>query len=130
MMPLPFVPDHRLHPRFVLGINAFCHDTAACLLTNDGETVAAVEEERFSRVKRERRFPTESIGFCLREGGVPIDQVDRIAFPWDWRLLLRDRIIRSQVLDYRVGPAIIMEALRRVWSILTLRRVVEMIFGR
>jgi carbamoyltransferase len=63
----------------VLGISAFYHDSAAALLI-DGELVAAVQEERFSRKKHDARFPIESVSYCLREGGLRLDQLDYIAF--------------------------------------------------
>jgi carbamoyltransferase len=63
----------------VLGINCFSHDTSACLL-RDGRIVAFVEEERFDRQRHTKRFPDSAIGFCLRQGGVGVNQVDAVAF--------------------------------------------------
>ena len=51
----------------ILGISAFYHDSAACLL-RDGEIIAAAQEERFNRKKHYSGFPSESIRYCLREG--------------------------------------------------------------
>lgn len=62
----------------ILGINAYHGDASACLL-KDGVLVAAVEEERFRRIKHWAGFPTEAIRYCLEEGGVSIDKVDHIA---------------------------------------------------
>ena len=62
----------------ILGLNAFHGDAAACLV-RDGELVAAVEEERFRRVKHWAGFPTESIRYCLREARVDLAQVDHLA---------------------------------------------------
>ena len=62
----------------ILGINAYHGDASACLLKN-GVLVAAVEEERFRRIKHWAGFPTEAIRYCLEEGGVSIDKVDHIA---------------------------------------------------
>jgi carbamoyltransferase len=53
----------------ILGISAFYHDSAACLL-RDGHIIAAAQEERFTRKKHYAGFPSESIRYCLREGGI------------------------------------------------------------
>lgn len=63
----------------MVGISAFYHDSACCLL-RDGELVAAAQEERFSRVKNEARLPIQAFLYCLREGGIGIDQVDCVAY--------------------------------------------------
>ena len=63
---------------YILGINAYHGDASACLV-KDGELIAAAEEERFRRVKHWAGFPTESIRYCLHEGGIAIKQVDHIA---------------------------------------------------
>jgi len=71
-------------PHFVLGISAFYHDSAACLV-RDGVIVAAAQEERFSRLKHDSRFPTHAIAYCLEAGGVSASQLSCIAFyekPW------------------------------------------------
>ena len=53
----------------ILGISAFYHDSAACLL-RDGEIVAAAQEERFTRVKGDASFPNRAVEYCLGEGGI------------------------------------------------------------
>jgi len=63
----------------ILGINCFAHDTAAALL-QDGVPVAFVEQERFNREKHTKAFPDDAVEFCLRTGGVSLDQVDIVAF--------------------------------------------------
>lgn len=56
-------------PTYLLGISAFYHDSAAVLL-RDGSLVAAAQEERFSRIKHDERFPRHAIKYCLEEGGI------------------------------------------------------------
>jgi carbamoyltransferase len=56
-------------PTYVLGLSCFYHNSAACLI-KDGEIVAAAEEERFTRVKNDRRFPCYAANYCLEEGGI------------------------------------------------------------
>jgi carbamoyltransferase len=64
----------------ILGISAFYHDSAACLV-RDGEIIAAVQEERFSRKKHDERFPRQAIDYCLREAGLTsASQLDVVAF--------------------------------------------------
>ncbi len=62
----------------ILGVNAFHGDSSACLVL-DGQLVAAAEEERFRRIKHWAGFPSEAIRYCLREGGITMEQVDHIA---------------------------------------------------
>ena len=64
---------------YILGISAFYHDSAACLLS-DGKIIAAAQEERFTRVKHDSRFPTNAIKYCLAEAGISPDQVDQVVF--------------------------------------------------
>jgi len=66
-------------PTHVLGISAFYHDAAACLL-RDGEVVCAVEEERLSRVKHDRAYPARAIAACLDAAGVTAGEVDTVVF--------------------------------------------------
>lgn len=69
---------------YILGISAFYHDSAACLIKN-GEIIAAAQEERFSRLKHDHRFPQHAIEYCLTEAGIDENQLAHIAFydkPW------------------------------------------------
>ena len=67
---------------YILGINAYHGDVSAVLL-NDGHLVAALEEERFARVKHVAGFPTEAIQRCLSMAGITGDQIDHIAISRD-----------------------------------------------
>ena len=62
----------------VLGLNCF-HADAAAALVRDGRVIAAVEEERFNRIKHSAGFPLEAVQYCLRQGGVDLREVDAIA---------------------------------------------------
>jgi carbamoyltransferase len=70
----------------ILGIS-FGVDTSACLL-RDGQVVAAVLEERFSRIKHDRSWPAASIAWCLEQGGTTLDAIDEVAFFWNPALQL------------------------------------------
>ncbi len=67
---------------FILGINAYHGDSSAALLHN-GQLVAAVEEERFRRIKHWAGFPSESIRYCLAHAGIGIEQIDHIALSFN-----------------------------------------------
>jgi carbamoyltransferase len=78
---------------YILGISAYYHDSAACLL-KDGNIVAAAQEERFTRKKHDHNFPNNAIKYCLREASIQIDQVDFVSF-YDKPLLKFNRILES-----------------------------------
>src|SRR5215210_148350 len=82
---------------YILGISAYYHDSAACLV-RDGHVVAAAQEERFSRKKHDHRFPASAVEFCLREAGIEGPEVDLIAF-YDKPLLKFERLLETY-LDY------------------------------
>ncbi len=63
----------------ILGLSAFYHESACCLL-QDGQPVAAASEERFSRVKHDPRLPVAAFGYCLREGRISLADLDCIAY--------------------------------------------------
>jgi len=63
----------------ILGISAFYHDSAACLV-RDGRIIAAAQEERFSRRRHDARFPLNAVNFCLAEGRVGKNQIDVVAY--------------------------------------------------
>ena len=68
----------------ILGLSAFYHDSAACLV-QDGRLVAAAQEERFTRRKHDHRFPSAAASFCLERAGITAEQLDHVVFydkPW------------------------------------------------
>ncbi len=77
----------------ILGISAFYHDSAACLV-RDGEIIAAAQEERFSRKKHDHRFPKNAVQFCLEYAEITIDTVDIVAF-YDKPFLKFERLLES-----------------------------------
>jgi carbamoyltransferase len=77
---------------YILGINAY-HGDAAAALIQDGRIVAAVEEERFNRVKHCAGFPTESVRYCLRAAGIRIEEVEHIGISRDPSAHLHKKIL-------------------------------------
>ena len=82
-------------PIRILGLSAYYHDSAACLLV-DGQVVAAAQEERFSRKKHDERFPAQAVAYCLREAGIGRDEVDYVGF-YEKPLVKFDRLLESYI---------------------------------
>jgi carbamoyltransferase len=77
----------------ILGISAFYHDSAACLV-RDGRIVAAAQEERFTRKKHDPGFPNHAVRYCLREGGIRLQDVRYVAF-YDKPLVKFERLLET-----------------------------------
>lgn len=96
--PAPLKPSAALPARnaaatYILGISCFYHNSAAAII-RDGEIVAAAEEERFTRVKNDRRFPHHAINYCLEEAGISQHGLAAVAF-YDNSALTFERICHS-----------------------------------
>jgi carbamoyltransferase len=78
-----------------LGISAFYHDSAACLV-RDGEIVAAAQEERLTRKKHDPGFPRQAVQYCLKQGGIGLKDVKYVAF-YDKPLIKFERLIETYV---------------------------------
>jgi carbamoyltransferase len=78
---------------YILGISAYYHDSAACIL-KDGEIVAAAQEERFTRKKHDQNFPINAIKFCLKEAGINASELEIVAF-YDKPFLKFERILET-----------------------------------
>jgi carbamoyltransferase len=79
----------------ILGISAYYHDSAACLV-QDGRIVAAAQEERFTRKKHDHRFPGNALEFCLEQGGIEAADLDLVTF-YDKPLLKFDRLLETYI---------------------------------
>ncbi|MBC7791537.1 MAG: carbamoyltransferase [Anaerolineae bacterium] len=92
---MPFVPDAVVTttPTYVLGISAYYHDSAACLL-RDGEIVAAASEERFTRKKGDADFPRGAVDYCLGTAGITTHDLAYVGF-YDKPLLKFERILET-----------------------------------
>jgi carbamoyltransferase len=80
-------------PCHILGISAFFHDSAACLL-RDGEIIAAVSEDRLTRIKADASFPINAVEYCLQHAGIEVEDLDYIGF-YDKPLLKFERILET-----------------------------------
>tara|TARA_X000000950_G_scaffold289310_1_gene411848 strand:+ start:29928 stop:31766 length:1839 start_codon:yes stop_codon:yes gene_type:complete len=87
--------------KVILGISAFYHDSAACLI-KDGKIIAAAQEERFTRIKHDSNYPYHSIEYVLNFSGYKLSQVDKIIF-YEKPFLKLDRLIKTYVLNSPKG---------------------------
>ena len=85
----------------ILGISAYYHDSAACLI-RDGKIISAVQEERFSRKKHDSRFPELAIKSCLEQAGITADKLDYVAF-YDKPFIKFERLLETYLAYAPVG---------------------------
>ena len=108
----------------ILGISAFYHDSAAAVVV-DGHIVAAMQEERFTRIKHDPDFPLQSARYCLEQAGLTLDQLDAVVF-YDKPFLKFERLIETY---YHHAPAGLLSFLKAmpVWmkEKLFLRRIIR-----
>ena len=95
----------------ILGISAFYHDSAACLVV-DGEIVAAAQEERFTRTKHDAAFPRHAVAYCIEQAGRAAD-IDHVVF-YEQPFLKFRRLLATQFAFAPAGAAPFVEAMR-VW---------------
>ena len=110
----------------ILGLNAYHGDSAACLI-RDGELVAAAEEERFRRIKHWAGLPTQSIDYCLAEGGLSLGDVEHIAINRkpgvnNWRRL-------AFVLTHRPDPRLMLQKIRNIRHASSANEALEKVYG-
>ncbi len=86
---------------YILGISAFYHDSAACLV-RDGEILSAAQEERFTRKKHDHNYTQKAIEFCLKDTGITADQLDLVAF-YDKPFLKFERLLETYLAYAPVG---------------------------
>jgi carbamoyltransferase len=109
----------------ILGISAFYHDSAAALL-DGGQIVAAAQEERFTRVKGDHRFPRRAVDYCLAEGGLAARDLDAVAF-YDKPLLKFERLLETYMMYAPVGVRSFLRAMplwlkEKLWMDETIKR--------
>ncbi len=108
----------------ILGISAFYHDSAAAIVI-DGQIIAAMQEERFTRIKHDPDFPVQAVRYCLEQAKLSIDQLDAVVF-YDKPFLKFERLIETY---YHHAPAGLLSFLKSmpVWmkEKLFLRRIIR-----
>ncbi len=109
----------------ILGLSAFYHDSAACLV-REGEIIAAAQEERFTRKKHDAGFPEQAVRYCLREGGLNVNELDYVTF-YEKPFLKFDRILHTYLTYAPVGLRSFLMAIplwirERIWMKELIRR--------
>ncbi len=97
---------------YILGISAFYHDSAACLV-RDGKVLAAAQEERFTRVKHDPDFPARAVAYCLREGGIEAKDLHCVGF-YDKPLLTFERLLETHLGTAPLGLRLYWKSMK-VW---------------
>ena len=102
----------------ILGISCWYHDAAACLV-QDGDIVAAAQEERFTRKKHDQNFPTHAIAYCLAEADLAVRDLDFVAF-YDKPFLKFERLLETYVATAPKGLASFIKAMpiwlkQKIW---------------
>ena len=104
---------------YILGISAFYHDSAACLLA-DGRILAAAQEERFTRKKHDSGFPEHAIDYCLQEAGITREQLNYVVF-YEKPFLKFDRILHTYLATAPLGLKSFLKAIplwikEKIWT--------------
>ncbi|MCU0642915.1 MAG: carbamoyltransferase [bacterium] len=86
---------------YILGISAYYHDSAACLV-KDGEIIAAAQEERFTRKKHDFNFPFHAIQYCLKAGEISAKELNYVAF-YDKPFIKFERLLESYLAYAPIG---------------------------
>jgi carbamoyltransferase len=102
----------------ILGISAFYHDSAACLV-QDGKIISAAQEERFTRKKHDSAFPVNAINFCLEDSNLTVNDLDYISY-YDKPFLTFERILETYLAFAPVGIKSFIKALplwikKKIW---------------
>ena len=109
----------------ILGVSAFYHDSAACLV-QDGKIIAAAQEERFTRKRHDDAFPHRAIEYCLREGKIAVGDVDYVAF-YEKPFLKFERLLQTYLAFAPRGFASFIMAMplwlkKKIWMKETIRQ--------
>ena len=94
---------------YILGISAFYHDSAACLV-RDGEIIAAAQEERFTRKKHDHRFPLKAVQYCLSHAGISANELSYVGF-YDKPLTKFERLLETYLGYAPVGIRSFLQAM-------------------
>ncbi|MBU3760118.1 MAG: carbamoyltransferase [Candidatus Omnitrophica bacterium] len=117
----------------ILGISAYYHDSAACLV-DDGRIIAAAQEERFTRKKHDARFPSQAARFCLDQSGLRSSDLDAVVF-YDKPFIKFERLIQTYLAYTPLGLSSFMKAMpawikQKLWTRDVLREELSGYSGR
>jgi len=115
---------------YYLGLNAYSHDSSACIVDEQGNIIAAVEEERFRQIKHYSLFPENAIKFCLKEANISPEDLKGIAVGWDTKELFFDRIIKEYMFQYRPPFYVFVKTIKKLWRLRKIATVFEEKIGK
>ena len=103
---------------YILGLSAYYHDSAACLVKN-GEILAAAQEERYTRKKHDHSFPINAIQYCLGEAGIDETELNYVSF-YDKPFLKFERILETYLAFAPIGIKSFLKAMplwirKKIW---------------
>ncbi|MBI5575786.1 MAG: carbamoyltransferase [Deltaproteobacteria bacterium] len=109
----------------ILGLSAFYHDSAACLV-RDGKILAAAQEERFTRIKHDFSFPANATRYCLAKGGIVAEDLDFVVF-YDKPFIKFERILMTYMSYAPLGIRSFLKAIplwvkQKIWTKDLIRR--------
>src|SRR5213075_1925288 len=112
----------------ILGVSAFYHDSAACLVRS-GKIIAAAQEERFTRKKHDASFPKHSVAYCLREGSTDVDGIEFVAF-YEKPFIKFDRILHTYLACAPAGVQSFLKAIplwikEKIWMKEVIRKELD-----
>ena len=115
---------------YYLGLNAYSHDSSACLMDEQGNIIAAAEEERFRQIKHYSLFPKNAIKFCLKEAGILPKNLKGIAVGWNPKELFFDRVIKEYMFQFRPPYYVFAKTIKKLLRLLGIRKVFERNIGK
>lgn len=121
------------NPVYILGISAYYHDSAACML-KDGELLAAASEERFTRNKHDDNFPLNAVKYCLKEAGVMLEDLDYVVF-YEKPLLKFERLLMTYIQNWPFGFRSFTKSMRtwlgnKLWTSNNIQKELGKILGK
>ncbi|MDO8536784.1 MAG: carbamoyltransferase C-terminal domain-containing protein [bacterium] len=112
-----------------LGLNAYSHDSSACLMDEEGNIVAAVEEERFTQKKHYSGFPEHAIKYCFKKAGITSKDLKGVAVGWNTKELFFDRIIKEYLFQYHPPFYIFKKSIKKLWRLRAIANLFEKRIG-
>jgi len=116
--------------KYYLGINAYSHDSSACIMNEEGKIIAAVEEERFNQIKNCKGFPEKAIKFCLKKANVTLDDLKAVAVGWDTEKLLYDRMIKEYLNEHIPPHYVFQKTVKKFWGLKNITKEFERKIGK
>ena len=112
----------------ILGISAYYHDSAACLI-QDGKVIAAASEERFTRKKHDAAFPKNAVQYCLKEAGITVSDLTHVGF-YEKPFIKFERILKTSLLNFPKSYPSFLKAIpvwlkEKLWTPQNIRKELE-----